>query len=816
MNADILEKFTTHLRNTLARCIDLAWEQHVSSIPPLFLLIGVSEQRNSVGARVLRKHHISSKVLLQYMPSRAKEIEQASLNSIQQMPQKQSVEEQTFWPLFSQEAQIIIEQAALTALQLHHRYIGTEHLLLALVQRSDATIQKIFQEHKVTPDVLHQQLSNAMNSTSKFAEVQSLFNASQSQQKGSTAHVALGKEKEPESTTPALDFFGTDLTSVQITKKLDPVIGRAKEIQRMMHILSRRSKNNPILIGEAGVGKTAIVEGLAKRIASSDVPDVLLHKRIIAIDMGSIIAGTMYRGDFEARIKQLIEEVKAHPDIILFIDEIHTLVGTGGVNGGTLDAANILKPALAKGEIRCIGATTADEYRKHIEHDPALERRFQPISVAEPSADESIEILSGLRKQFEEFHHVDISDEVIKIAVQLSVRFLPERRLPDKAIDLLDEAGARTHVHRSLPPLIKKFNICTRMLLEVQQQKDHAVRTEQFQIAMGLKQKEDSLTKKLHLLKQQLKKSHIPRVVLTTNDVAEVVSAMTTIPLEHIIFSQQKRVANIQQQMREHIVGQDEAIQMIANVLKRSYAGLSSPHKPLGTFLFLGPSGVGKTECAKVLAERIFGSRAALIRVDMSEFSENFTISKLIGAPAGYVGHNERNPFVDQIRRKPYSVVLFDEIEKAHPDIFGLLLQILDDGRLTDSAGRELNFRNCIIILTSNIGVERFNKQAEIGFETEKKKIAAVEFKKVTSTILQELPDFFPQEFLNRIHHHIVFHPLSEKDIEHIIDAQFRLIQQHVHERGITLRLLASARTCIAKKSFNPQEGARRIQRMLA
>ncbi|MBI2410863.1 MAG: ATP-dependent Clp protease ATP-binding subunit [Candidatus Kerfeldbacteria bacterium] len=824
MNPIILEKFTTHLRNVLSRSITLAAELHSPTISPVVLLFALSTEENSMGARMLERMNISPESI------------SMSIDSTDSIPNTNGKKTTRIrYPEFSDYTKRLIQRAAIVALEFRHAYIGTEHLLFAVLQKPDEQTQQLLQNLKLTQEVLFSHLLQMMNSTSKFSEVQTLFRTKESGDEHthptSTTTKAREHEHTPEhvhegtqtqqlntpsfgSPTPALEYFGEDLTSPAKTKTLDPVIGRSAEIERLIHILARRSKNNPVLIGEPGVGKTAIVEGLAKRIAEQHVPQVLADKRIIALDLGLVIAGTMYRGEFESRMKQIIEEVNAHPEIILFIDEVHLLVGTGGT-GGTMDAANMLKPALAKGELRCIGATTKDEYRKYIEADPALDRRFQPIHVAEPTAEEAIEMLNGVKHALEKFHHITIPTEVIQHAVTWAARFIPDKRLPDKAIDLLDEAGARTHSGRNVPKVMKEFRAAVASLHEISQKKNTATRHEEFDTALRFKKQETALNKKIARLQVQLEKLHIPTATLSSADVAAVLSASTGIPVEHITANHNIRLGNVEKEILRSIVGQDNAVKQVTAVIKRSYAGLASPHKPLGSFLFLGPSGVGKTALAKALAEQVFGSSNALIRLDMSEFAEGFTVSKLIGAPAGYVGHKDSVKLADQIRRQPYSVVLFDEIEKAHPDIFNLLLQVLDDGRLTDGSGRELNFRQSIIILTSNVGIDMLNKQAALGFAAKNEAKQENAFEELSTTILAELPNYFAQEFLNRIDHQIVFHPLNQKQMERIVQMQFAHVAERVANRDIRLELPMRVRRLLAKESFSPEQGARLVQRTL-
>ncbi|OGY85476.1 MAG: hypothetical protein A2233_04145 [Candidatus Kerfeldbacteria bacterium RIFOXYA2_FULL_38_24] len=789
MNLDILNKCTNHLRNTLSRAIDLSWELNEKDISPLLLLIALSAQTHSLGAELLRQNKITTASLSAYYKNKTK------------------TNGTFFLPEISTAAKEIIEKAALYAHEFQHHYIGTEHLLLALLQKGDQSIQKIFLEKKTPVDVLKQQLFSIMNGMSKIHEIQTDLKQQQNPNQETAS-------EEEISETPALDYFGVDLTSAAQTKKIDPVIGRTQELERIIHILARRTKNNPVLIGDPGVGKTAIVEGLAKKITAEDVPDVLLNKRIITLDLSLIIAGSMYRGEFESRLKQVIDEVKRHPDIILFIDEIHMLVGAGGVSGSTLDAANILKPALAKGEIRCIGATTGTEYRKHIEHDKALERRFQQVLVHEPSAKEAVAMIAGIQGSFAAFHHVQISPEVIAKAVAWSTRFIPDRFLPDKALDLIDEAAAKIYTKRKIPKTLKEFNSAVRALQKLKQEKEKAAHNEQFNLAVALKKKETALLNKINILDKKTAKLSLQPTALTTKDIAEVIARTTGIPLEQIIDTEKKSLLNLEQKIKNVIIGQDEAIKEIAGVIKRSSAGLTNEQKPLGSFIFLGPSGVGKTLLAKTLAAVVFGDKKALIRVDMSEFSEGFTVSKLLGAPAGYVGYNENIKLADQIKSRPYSVVLFDEIEKAHPDIFNVLLPVLDEGHLTDSSGRQLDFKHSLIIMTSNIGIDLLNKQAALGFTATKNQLQE-KMAGVKEIILEELNDLFPQEFLNRIDHQIIFNPLTPKDLEQIVLKEFAKTAAKANQRGITLTITPPACKAIAQKSFSPKQGARQVNKTI-
>ncbi len=814
MQLDLLDKFTSHLRGALSRSIDLAWQLQQESIPPLFLLISIAEQQGSIGSDLLKRYNISMKTLAEYLSEHGEQFAPTVLQELTKS-KKPFV---FLWPEFSSKTKDLIEHAALTAYDYEHQHIGTEHLLFAVLDQQDEDVQQVLAQSKTSSQKIIGDLKKILEQNTAAAQVEAAFTKADKADPDDQIGVATAElSAEEVSETPALDYFGIDLTSTAQQEQLDPVIGREDEIERVIHILSRRTKNNPVLIGEPGVGKTAIAEGLAKHIVDGKVPDILLHKRIICLDLSLVLAGTMYRGEFESRLKQVIEELKSHPDIILFIDEIHMIVGAGGVQGGNMDAANILKPALAKGLIRCIGATTSDEYRKHIENDPALERRFQPVVVEEPTMEQTVDILKGLRSYYETYHHIRIPDAVIESAVQWSTRYQPDKHQPDKTIDLIDEAGAKVHSKRSVPESMRELDRCTRLLSSLRKKKELAAQAERFSLAVDIKKQEGVIVKKMKELQKQVRALKIPATALTADDIAQVLSSATSIPVDHIRATGKERYATLETEMKKCIFGQDEAIEKVCSVIKRSYAGLASPNRPLGSFMLLGPSGVGKTELAKVLAEKNFGHRDNVIRVDMSEFSESFTVSKLIGAPAGYVGYNDGVKISDHIRRRPYSVVLFDEIEKAHPDIFNILLQVLDEGRLTDSSGRELNFRNAIVIFTSNIGIDLLNRQAAIGFSTEEEQPEEyLSQEEIEATITQELQQQYPQEFLNRIDHIMVFSSLTQKSMEKIVQAQFKEIQVRCKEKGISLRLLPTAKRHLATQSYDPQQGARLVRKTLS
>ncbi len=614
------------------------------------------------------------------------------------------------------------------------------------------------------------------------------------------------------STTPMLDSFGIDLTQAVIDGKVDTIVGRETEIERIAQILSRRKKNNPVLIGEPGVGKSAIVEGLATKIVQKRVPHLLLDKRVVILDMATIVAGTKYRGQFEERMKAILDELIAAPDVILFIDEIHTIVGAGGVPG-SLDAANILKPALARGEIQCIGATTLDEYRKSIEKDGALERRFQKIIVEPPTAEETIDILKKIKDKYEDHHKVSYTDKALEACVKLTTRYISDRALPDKAIDALDEAGSRKHISSaSIPNRIIKLE---EELQKIKDEKIKAVTQQQFEKAAAMRDQERGIERNIELAKANwLKELNEVREVVNDDDIAEVIAMMTGVPVKRIAQSEGNRLLNMDEDIKGSVIGQDEAVKKIVQAIQRNRAGLKDPNKPIGTFIFLGPTGVGKTQLAKVLARYLFDSEDALIRIDMSEYMDKFSVSRLVGAPPGYVGYEEGGQLTEKVRRKPYSIVLLDEIEKAHPDVFHILLQVLDEGRLTDSLGRRIDFRNTILIMTSNIGTRQLNEYGRgVGFESSAKKAS---YDASAKTIIENaLKKTFAPEFLNRIDDVIMFNALTKEDIFKIIDIELKGLYKRVKELGYNLKLTPAAKNYVAEKGFDPKFGARPLKRAL-
>ncbi|MFA5135052.1 MAG: ATP-dependent Clp protease ATP-binding subunit [Patescibacteria group bacterium] len=796
MDNKIIDKFTTHLKNAFKQARELSGTLGHDAINPEHLVYGLILQKGSIAAEVLAKIGLT--------PERVRSLVVQKNKSSETDKQRSSKNK----PKLSEHAKQVIEKAALIAHQNKHKYIGTEHLLQSLVQMKTDTMIELWENNRVNLNKLTGQLDTVMRSTSKFPDLTQIFDQAKE----------LGREEgtRDESKTPALDFFTTDITNDKLQLSIDPVIGREREIERLIHILSRRTKNNPVLIGDPGVGKTAIVEGLAKKILAGDVPDILLNKKILKLDLSLVVAGTIYRGEFEGRFKQIIDEITKDPNIIIFIDELHTIIGTGSA-AGSMDAANILKPALAKGQIRTIGATTLDEYRKHIESDAALERRFQPIIIEEATADETRQVLLGIKRNYERYHLVEITDEAIDTAVKLSVRFLQDKFLPDKAIDLIDEAASKIKISHRGDGFIKKIFGTEKEIEKLKSQKNELVNQENYEQALKIKEKENDLRKRLAELRAQQEKTAKKCIgKVTKRDVGEVVARITKVPLDELITEEKERLLSLEQELSRQIVGQDDALKTIADFIRRSRVGLADPNRPIASFIFLGPSGVGKTETAKVLAKTVFEDEHALIRIDMSEFAESFNVSKLIGAPAGYVGYKEGSKLTEPVRRKPYSVVLFDEMEKAHPEVFSLLLQILEDGHLTDATGRQVNFKNTIIIMTSNIGLKNLNASASMGFSAataEDKQAAEERYAEIKEGVLKELESQFRPELLNRIDKTIVFRPLTKEDIAVIVSMQITEVEKKLAEQDIKLQVDKKAALSIAEMSFQPDQGARAVRR---
>ena len=692
-------------------------------------------------------------------------------------------------------AKKVIELAVDEARRLNHHYIGTEHLLIGLMREGEGVAAGVLESLGVTLDKVRGETNSVLNKGARSS-------------KGRSGGKATTK-------TPTLDQLGVDLTEKANEGKLDPTVGREKEIERVTQILSRRTKNNPVLIGEPGVGKTAIVEALAQRIASDDVPGTLQGKRLVTLDMGSLVAGTKYRGEFEERLKKVIDEIKSAGNCVLFIDEIHTMVGAGAAEGA-VDAANILKPSLARGEMQTIGATTLDDYRKYVERDPALERRFQPVRVEEPSVDETVEILRGIKEKYEEHHQLEISDSAIQSAASLASRFIADRFLPDKAIDLIDEASSRVRIHHSMAP--RSVKEASQMLDSVRKEKDDAISGREYEHAAELRDREVSLSEKLENIKKEWEEEKgDQQPVVEEENIEEVVSMWTGIPVTRLAAAESERLIKMEEALRQNVIGQGEAIEILSKAVRRSRSGLKNPRRPTGAFIFLGPTGVGKTYMVKKLAEFMFGSEDSMIRLDMSEFMERHTVARLVGAPPGYIGYDEGGQLTEAVRRKSYSVILLDEIEKAHPEVFNILLQIFDDGHLTDSKGRKVDFRNTIIVMTSNIGSDLIRQDRSLGFNarTEGAQDEEESYLRMKNNVLDEVKHFFRPEFLNRIDGTVVFHALSREHMEDIVTILMKEVSSNLLEKGISLEVTDAAREWLAEEGYDPTFGARPLRRLI-
>ncbi len=700
---------------------------------------------------------------------------------------------------FTPRSKRVIENAFLEARKLGSEFIGTEHLLIGIMREGDSVAVRIMMDLNANPQKLYNEIVKVIN---------------EDENAGVSDKQPKGKASGSYNQTPTLNQYGTDLTKKATEGKLDPVIGRKDEIQRVIQILSRRTKNNPCLIGEPGVGKTAVAEGLAERIIAEDVPEMLKNKRVVSLDIASMVAGAKYRGDFEERIKKCLEEVKKAGDVILFIDEVHTIVGAGSAEGA-VDAANILKPLLARGEVQVIGATTLNEYRKYIEKDSALERRFSPVTVGEPTNEETIEILKGIRDRYEAHHNVKITDEAIKAAVELSTRYINDRFLPDKAIDLVDEAASRVKMRTyTQPDTLKKLE---EEISAMNKEKDDAIKVQDFEKAAGLRDKINVEKEKLQKEKEKWESKNTKSITtLTEEDIAEVVASWTGVPVKKLTQTENEKLRNLEQTLHQRVIGQNEAVDAVAKAIRRGRVGLKDPNRPIGSFLFLGPTGVGKTELSKALAESLFGNEDTMIRIDMSEYMEGHSVSKLIGSPPGYVGFDEGGQLTEKIRRKPYSVILFDEIEKAHPDVMNMLLQILDDGRLTDAQGRTVNFKNTVIIMTSNIGARLITDKTTLGFSAkDKKDESQKEYETIKKDVMGELKKQFRPEFINRIDEIIVFHKLNDEDIKQIIDIMLNQVTKRMAEKSYKFEIDNSVKELIAKKGVDTDYGARPLKRAI-
>ncbi|WP_210471108.1 ATP-dependent Clp protease ATP-binding subunit [Sporosarcina sp. 6E9] len=691
---------------------------------------------------------------------------------------------------YTPRAKRVIELSVDESRKLNHSYIGTEHILLALIREGEGVAARVLSNAGVSLNKARQQVLQLLGTTESSS--------------GSTTNASAS------AATPTLDGLARDLTEVAREGQLDPVIGRSNEITRVIEVLARRTKNNPVLIGEPGVGKTAIAEGLAQQVVNNEVPEILRDKRVMTLDMGTVVAGTKYRGEFEDRMKKVMEEIRQAGNVILFIDELHTLIGAGGAEGA-IDASNILKPSLARGELQCIGATTLDEYRKYIEKDAALERRFQPIQVDEPSVEESIQILKGLRDRYEAHHRVKITDEAIDAAAKMSDRYISDRFLPDKAIDLIDEAGSKVRLRSyTTPPNLKELET---KLEAIRSEKNEAVQSQEFEKAASFRDKEQKMKDELDKTKKAWKEEQgKTESKVTVNDIAQVVAMWTGIPVSKIAETESIKLLKMEDTLHERVIGQAEAVTAISKAIRRARAGLKDPKRPIGSFIFLGPTGVGKTELARALAETMFGDEDAMIRVDMSEYMEKHSTSRLVGSPPGYVGHDDGGQLTEQVRRKPYSVILLDEIEKAHPDVFNILLQVLEDGRLTDSKGRTVDFRNTVVIMTSNVGADALKKNRYVGFNLQD---SDHNYEGMKSTMLEELKKTFRPEFLNRVDEMIVFHSLEKEHLRKIVTLMANELSNRLQEQDIVLELTDAAKLKISEVGYDPEYGARPLRRAL-
>ena len=776
-----MERFTQRARHVLALAHAEAERLRHVTINTEHLLVGLIEEEGGTAGAALRDLGLETERVRE-MVERLSPMGLTETTTIE----------------LSKGAQQVLEFAIEETRLLGHQFIGTEHLLLALTRSSEGQAVEVLKKLGVTPEQVRRQTRRLMEE------------ATSGPASAGGAPLARREDKK-EAKTPLVDQLAVDLTTLAEEGKLDPVIGRQKEIERLIQILARRNKNNPALIGEPGVGKTAIVEGLAQRIIEGDVPAPLIGKRVLQLDVGSLVAGTMYRGQFEERLKRVIEELKAAKSI-LFIDELHMLVGAGSA-GSTVDAANILKPALSRGELQVIGATTFDEYRKHIETDAALERRFQPIVVVEPTIDETIQILKGIRKGYEEHHRLIISDEALESAAHLSSRYVTERFLPDKAIDLIDEASSRVRMYKS--PAAQTFKDLMSQLKGVRASRSAAVESGRNDDAQEFSNQESGLKKQIEKLRTGWDRSNSP--VVTAEDIAELVSMWTGVPIMQLATEESQRLLNMEDELRKTIVGQDEAILTISKAVRRGRAGLKDPRRPIGSFMFLGPTGVGKTALTKSLACFLFGSEEALIQIDMSEFMERHNVSRLVGAPPGYVGFEEAGQLTEAIRRRPYSIIVFDEIEKAHPEAHNMLLQIMEEGQLTDARGHKVDFRNAIIVMTSNIGAEEIRRQGSLGFSLKQneKEEESKNYEEMRKKLLDSLRKVFRPEFINRLDGVIVFHPLNAEHIRNIVNVELEKVAVRMREHNIELTATDAALDMLASEGFNPEMGARPLRRVL-
>lgn len=777
----MIDRFTAKAREAISLAVDAAKTLGHNYVGTEHLLIGLLQEGTGVAGRVLDECGVKVDKVMELVS--------------QLITPNQTVrmeEQNTYTP----SAKRVIENSYREAVRFKAPLIGTEHILIAIIRENDCVASRLLNTMGISIQRLYVDVLSAMGEDAAAGK----------------DDIPAGKGAKGKAATPVLDRYSRDLTALAREGKLDPVIGRETEIQRVIQILSRRTKNNPCLIGEPGVGKTAVVEGLAQMIAAGNIPETIADKRVVTLDLSGMVAGSKYRGEFEERIKRVLSEVMENGDVLLFIDEIHTIIGAGGAEGA-LDASNILKPSLARGELQLIGATTIEEYRKYIEKDSALERRFQPVTVEEPAEDETYEILKGLRGHYEEHHNVTITDEALKAAVKLSARYINDRFLPDKAIDLIDEASSKLRLTNFVEPAqIKELE---QEIAALERQKEAAIKAEAYEKAGEIKKKQQKRREKIEKARDKWQKEKVSRrLVVGENEIADVVSGWTRIPVKKLEEEESERLKKLESILHERVVGQDEAVTAVAKAIRRGRVGLKDPRRPIGSFLFLGPTGVGKTELCKALAEAMFGTESALIRVDMSEYMEKHSVSKMIGSPPGYVGYDEGGQLSEKVRRNPYSVILFDEIEKAHPDVFNILLQVLDDGHVTDAQGRKIDFKNTILIMTSNAGAENIISPKRLGFTSVDDEQENYRFMK--DRVMEEVKRIFKPEFINRIDEVMVFHPLNKENMKEIVSIMLKTINRRTKQQmGITLHVSEESREYLIDKGYDAKYGARPLRRTI-